>query len=295
MVGEVGNDEWSQRSLAAMKDEGVSTALMSVLDRPLPSLSVCMTHEGDRGFLTYDVPSVEPGLSCAVNVLMAVEREDARFLLCYLGSSVAAYAPIARKRGITVVADCSWDEAWLTSAEMKAPLSLTDVLFANEPEARAITGESDPIAALHALAERVPFVVVKQGAKGASAIVDGQEYHAATESGNRRRRHRRRRLLQRRLPLRPHHDYPIDDCLALRQHLRRPQRRPTRWLPRRPDRTRTARSRPNPVRKVRQIEPAAARPASRSADPKPAGSPGQPGQTSRTNHAATLGAIGEDR
>ncbi len=180
MVGEVGNDEWSQRSLAAMKEEGVSTALMSVLDRPLPSLSVCMTHEGDRGFLTYDVPAVEPGLSCSVNVLMAVEREEARFLLCYLGSSVAAYAPNARKRGITVVADCSWDEAWLTSPELKASLALTDVLFANEPEARAITGESDPIAALHVLAESVPFVVVKQGAKGASAIVDGQEYHAAT-------------------------------------------------------------------------------------------------------------------
>ena len=180
MVGEVGNDEWSQRSLAAMKEEGVSSSLMSVLDRPLPSLSVCMTHEGDRGFLTYDVPSVEPGLSCSVNVLMAVEREEARFLLCYLGSSVAAYAPTARKRGITVVADCSWDESWLTSAEMKSSLCLTDILIANEPEARTITGESDPIAALHALAEHVPFVVVKQGAKGASAIVDGQEYHAAT-------------------------------------------------------------------------------------------------------------------
>jgi sugar/nucleoside kinase (ribokinase family) len=63
---------------------------------------------------------------------------------------------------------------------MKASLGLTDVLFANEPEARAITGESDPIAALHALAESVPFVVVKQGVKGASAIVDGHEYHAAT-------------------------------------------------------------------------------------------------------------------
>lgn len=180
MVGTVGNDDWSRRSLAAMAAEGVSTSLMVVLDRPLPSVSVCMTDAGDRGFLTYDVPYVEPGLSCAANVVMAVERENAAFLLCYLSSSVAAYAPIARKRGITVVADCGWDEAWLTSPEMQESLVLTDILFANEPEACAITGKADPVTALRTLAQSVPFVVVKQGANGASAIVAGREYHAAT-------------------------------------------------------------------------------------------------------------------
>ncbi len=180
MVGAVGNDEWSQRSLAVMKTEGVATDLLAVVDRPLPSVSVCMTYAGDRGFLTYDVPYTEPGLSCAANVVLAVERENAHFLLCYLSSSVAAYAPIARKRGMTVVADCGWDEAWLTSPEMQTSLGLTDILFANEPEACAITGDDDPVTALRTLADSVPFVVVKQGANGASAIVAGREYHAAT-------------------------------------------------------------------------------------------------------------------
>ena len=181
MVGTVGNDEWSRICLEAMAEERVSTDLMAVLDRPLPSLSVCMTHGGDRGFLTYDVPELEPGVSCAVNVLMAVEREEARFLLCYLTSSVAAYAPIARGRGMTVVADCGWDEAWLTSHEIHALMPLTDILFVNEPEACAITGESDAVAALRALGRSVPFVVVKRGACGASALVEGREYHAPTE------------------------------------------------------------------------------------------------------------------
>jgi sugar/nucleoside kinase (ribokinase family) len=181
MVGTIGNDEWSKRCLTAMAEEGVSTKMMAVLDRPLPSLSVCMTHAGDRGFLTYDVPHLDPGESCAVNVLLAVEQEEAPFLLCYLTSSVAAYAPIARRRGMTVVADCGWDEAWLTSPELRTLFPLTDVLFANALEACAITGESDPRSALHALSRQVPFVVVKQGAAGASAIVDGREYHVHTE------------------------------------------------------------------------------------------------------------------
>jgi sugar/nucleoside kinase (ribokinase family) len=181
MVGTIGNDEWSKRCLAAMAEEGVSTKLMAVLDRPLPSLSICMTHAGDRGFLTYDVPHVDPGESCAVNVLMAVEQEEAPFLLCYLTSSVAAYAPIARRRGMTVVADCGWDEAWLTSPELRTLFPLTDVLFANTPEALTITGELDPRAALRALGRQVPFVVVKQGAAGAAAMVDGREYYVPTE------------------------------------------------------------------------------------------------------------------
>lgn len=181
MVGNVGNDEWSGLCLKAMREEGVATDLMAVLDRPLPSLSVCMTHDGDRGFLTYDVPYPAPGLACAANVIGAVEHEEADFLLCYLSSSVDAYAPIARRRGMTVVADCGWDEKWLTSDELKTLFPLTDILFANEPEACAITGESDPVKALHALGRAVPFVVVKRGAAGASALVEGREFHAPTE------------------------------------------------------------------------------------------------------------------
>lgn len=181
MVGTVGSDEWSRICLDTMEAEGVSTELMAVLDRPLPSLSVCMTHGGDRGFLTYDVPYPETGDSCAVNVLLAVEREEARFLLCYLSSSVPAYAPIARRRGMTVVADCGWDEAWLTSTEIQTLMPLTDILFANEPEACAITGEGDAVTALRALGRSVPFVVVKRGACGASALVEEREYHAPTE------------------------------------------------------------------------------------------------------------------
>lgn len=284
MVGDVGNDEWSQRSLAAMREEGVSTALMSVLDRPLPSLSVCMTHEGDRGFLTYDVPAVEPGVSCSVNVLMAVEREEARFLLCYLGSSVAAYAPSARKRGITVVADCSWDESWLTSAELKESLCLTDILIANEPEARTITGEADPIAALHALAERVPFVVVKQGEKGASAIVDGEEYHAATTpvtvvdatgAGD---------CFNAGFLYGLYHGYPIDDCLCFGNicgGLSVAQPGGYHGAPTEPELLAQARARSG-------RSPG----SSRSARPARPSRPARPARGGRTDHTAT---IGEDR
>lgn len=181
MVGTVGNDEWSRYCLQAMAEEGVPTDLIAVLDRPLPSVSVCMTHGGDRGFLTYDEPHLAHGDSCAANVLAAVERESAAFLLCYLTSEVAAYAPIARARGMTVVADCGWDEAWLTSPELRSLFPLTDLLFVNEPEACAITGESDPLTALRRLGRDLRSVVLKRGPAGAAALVAGREYHAPTQ------------------------------------------------------------------------------------------------------------------
>lgn len=181
MVGLAGNDPWSRLSLAAMAEEGVGTDLMCVLDRPLPSVSVCMTHAGDRGFLTYEAPAAEVWDAFAAHALAVVERERATYLQCCLTPSLPAFAAAAHAHGTRVVVDCGWDEPWLASSELQRLMPLADIVFTNQPEARAITGESDPVAALRRIGRRIPFVVIKRGADGASAMVDGREFHATTE------------------------------------------------------------------------------------------------------------------
>src|SRR5215218_2893349 len=57
LVGIVGSDSWSERSLDGIRSEGVPTDLLLALDQPLPSVSVCLTHAGDRGFVTYEPPA----------------------------------------------------------------------------------------------------------------------------------------------------------------------------------------------------------------------------------------------
>ncbi|TVR12197.1 MAG: adenosine kinase [Planctomycetota bacterium] len=52
-----------------------------------------------------------------------------------------------------------------------------DIVFANEDEARAWTGDDDELAALRALSECCSVVVVKVGADGAWLRVDGDEQH----------------------------------------------------------------------------------------------------------------------
>lgn len=180
MIGTVGNDVWSRQAFAVMEAEGVDTALMQTLDHPLPVLSICMTHEGDRGFLTHEYvhPDVSP--DCAAHVLKVLRHEYARFVQACLNPDLAAYAQLARERGMRVIVDCGWDEPWLTSRQIRTLMPLADIVFANEPEACAIAGAPDPLTALRRLGEVVPFVVVKRGIEGASAVVEGREYHAPT-------------------------------------------------------------------------------------------------------------------
>ncbi|MGH2535722.1 MAG: carbohydrate kinase family protein [Thermomicrobiales bacterium] len=181
MVGSVGNDVWSRQAFAAMEAEGVCTTLMQVLDHPLPALSICVSHEGDRGFLTHEHVDPEVGTHCAAHVLEVLHRESAQYVQACLNPDLAAFAHLARDRGMRVIVDCGWDEPWLTSRQIRTLMPLADIVFANEPEACAIAGEADPRAAVRRLGEIVPFVVVKRGAAGASAVVEGREFHAPTE------------------------------------------------------------------------------------------------------------------
>jgi sugar/nucleoside kinase (ribokinase family) len=181
MIGTVGNDIWSRQAFDVMKEEGVATELMQVLDHPLPALSVSMTYDGDRGFVSHERMAPEVSGDCAVHVLAVLRREHTRYLQACLNPDLAAYAHLARDRGMQVIVDCGWDEPWLTSRQIRTLMPLADIVFANQPEACAIAGTADPIAALHRLGEIVPFVVMKQGIEGATAWVGGRLYHASTE------------------------------------------------------------------------------------------------------------------
>lgn len=176
MIGTVGNDEWSQLSLAAMRSEHVSTELMAVLDQPMPAVSVCMTYGGDRGFLTYEPTSPELSGRCVAYALSALKGRSAAYLQCCLNPDLAAYAQAVAGLATKVVVDCGWDEPWLTGPEIRTLMPLADIVFMNEPEALAISGRDDLDAALDLLARIVDFVVVKRGADGASALAHGERY-----------------------------------------------------------------------------------------------------------------------
>jgi ribokinase len=94
---------------------------------------------------------------------------------------VAGLLARAEAAGATTSLDCQWDpsEAWERLDEW---LPRAGWLFANAQEALSMTrrdGATDLDGALRALARRTRRPVVKDGARGACALVDGEEVRAA--------------------------------------------------------------------------------------------------------------------
>lgn len=178
MIGSVGNDEWSQLCLAAMRGEGVSTELMAVLDEPMPAVSVCVTYDGDRGFISYEPSSPDLSGLCVAHALNALKTQRATFLQCCLNTDLAAYAQVAHAQGMKIIVDCGWDEPWLTGSEIRMLMPRADVVFMNELEALTISGLGDVEPALEFLGGVVRCIVVKRGSCGSSAVVAGTRFDA---------------------------------------------------------------------------------------------------------------------
>ena len=171
-VATVGNDVWSRMIRDEFEAEGLPTDHLEVQDRPLPGISVAFNHGGDRGFIThwgfaerYD----ERLRARAVEVAGTVE---ARHLHAYVDDMPEVEA-IAHRRGMTVSLDAWGGATWSSSRSVREILAPADVLFANESEAAAMTGEAEPDRALDALAEHCPCVVIKRGAAGAIGSAGG--------------------------------------------------------------------------------------------------------------------------
>jgi sugar/nucleoside kinase (ribokinase family) len=105
--------------------------------------------------------------------LIRVERIDARHLHAYADEAPELEAA-AHRRGMTVSLD-AWGGPWWSSPRPLAEmLAHADVLFANEAEVAAMTGEAEPRRALERAAEGCRCDVIKRGAAGAMGLAGGQ-------------------------------------------------------------------------------------------------------------------------
>ena len=152
--------------------EGLPTDFLEVEHRPLPGVSVALNLDGDRGFVTHwgDGDTYDEGLH--ERALDVAARVDARHLHAYVDEAPDLEA-LARARGMTVSLD-AWGGPWWSSPHpLTDLLANADVLFANEAEAAAMSGEDSLERALERLAAHCGCVVIKRGAAGAVALAAG--------------------------------------------------------------------------------------------------------------------------
>ncbi len=172
-VATLGNDPWSRLIRDEFGAEGLATDFLEMEDRPLPAISVALNFDGDRGFVTHWGSGEAYDAHLAARALDMVERIDARHLHAYVDETPELEAA-ARRRGMTVSVDAWGGPWWSSSRPLSETLAHADVLFANETEAAAMTGEAEPRRALERAAEHCDCVVIKRGADGAIGLAGGQ-------------------------------------------------------------------------------------------------------------------------
>jgi sugar/nucleoside kinase (ribokinase family) len=178
----VGNDQFGQAALDRLCYAGVDVA--KVLKRSEPAktgLTVILQRDGGRNILTY------PGTIFDLRI----DDLDVEYLSAsrhfhlssfYLQRSLRPDIPQLLKRlkaaGLTISLDCNDDPDDRWEDDLKEALRHVDVFLPNAREAMRTTGEDNLERAVEKLAELVPLLVVKLGAKGALAR-RGKEQHVS--------------------------------------------------------------------------------------------------------------------
>lgn len=169
LVGKVSDDANGRFFANRFSGLGVRTRLLSDT-LPTGVASTFITPDGQRTFATY--------LGAAARLSAAdVEPDwfagyDCLYLEGYLVQNhelISRIVSTARAAGVTVCLDlASYNIVESDRGFFSDLLRQTDIVFANEDEARAYTGH-EPAAALEALADLCSVAVVKAGAAGALA------------------------------------------------------------------------------------------------------------------------------
>lgn len=196
IVSALGTDHLSRFVLEQLADQGIATeGIASLPDAGSPVTVAVTGDEGRRALVTVlgaheriDLPfyrSHHAFLTSATEVFLC-----GTYLLPNLGPESAL--EIAREswgRGQQVIFDPSWDPKGWSAETLGATyllLKQVDLFLPNEEELCAVMGAADWRSALARAGEYTPEVVVKRGAGGSAALVNGRMYEVSGRAVNAR-------------------------------------------------------------------------------------------------------------
>lgn len=144
---------------------GVDLSLSSIMpDGQAPQLTVSISTDGDRAFLTH-----QPGPPFPELTATDIRRAGVRHV--HIGelktlTTRPEVLKVAREAGATLSLDCGWDDN-VDAAGLEALLAEIDVFLPNASEAEALRR-------LGVALDGPGLTVIKRGAEGATVTVDGQ-------------------------------------------------------------------------------------------------------------------------
>lgn len=175
--GKVGDDEFGRFMLQAMQERQIDTSNVKIDPHLRTGASIILNRGSDRAIMTF--PGAIPLLELDDIPLEALAQARHLHLTSYfiqdrLRPGVPELFARAHEMGLKTSLDTNFDPSGLWDAGLSEVLALTDVFLPNETEACAITKTQDVDQAAAKLAEKIPLVAVKLGAKGALSISKGQ-------------------------------------------------------------------------------------------------------------------------
>ncbi len=171
VIGKVGDDPFGNLILQRLSGAGVDVSHMT-RDKTLKTgITVVMSTGSDRAMLTYTGTIDVIGKDDLPGGLLESTRHlhvGSYFLMNKIRPHYPSIAEAVKASGGTVSVDTNWDPAEQWDGGLKALLPHVDILMPNENEAMAIAGTTTVDAAVAALRDAVPVIVVKRGKEGAT-------------------------------------------------------------------------------------------------------------------------------
>ncbi len=164
---------FAEAILPTIRDFGIDVSLCKPAAKTAdPQLTVAIARDGDRAFLTR-----RDGPAAPFPMLKALKATKATHLhIAELATLVERPGLLkrARRAGMTVSLDCSWNQAQFGS-DIADLIAAVDIFFPNRMELEALlsAGLTLPLA---------PVTVVKDGASGAEVFTPGGRWKAAAKS-----------------------------------------------------------------------------------------------------------------
>lgn len=172
----VGRDLLGEYQVDALRRAAVDTSQVHRHPRLGTAVSVVFSTQGDRGFLSYK--------GCAWDTARLLRRWTAAAYRRHRHIHFAGFRPPfphhvrlldgLRRAQITTSLDIGWYPAVYRDPAFLDLVRRVTVFMPSWRDARWLTGQSRPDAALRALAALVPVPVIKLGAQGAIALEDGK-------------------------------------------------------------------------------------------------------------------------
>jgi len=175
-VGKVGQDEFGKLFKEDLEKSGITASLFYTNTETGRAVAM-VTPDSERTFGTYLGAAVEMGPDeMTPEVFKSYDLLHIEGYLVFNEALIEKAIVTAKEAGLKVSLDlASFNvvEAKLDFLQRMAK-DYVDIIFANEEEARAFTGEQDPEKALRKIAESVDLSIVKVGKEGSMIMQNGE-------------------------------------------------------------------------------------------------------------------------